>query len=79
MMSRRDHRALKQTRHCWLLCSLANWSELLWSKQEGVGLAMNGAIPGNLTGVVDAIGLSQHPAASLWDQSIQVLHPAAIS
>ena len=51
---------------------------LLWGKEEGVGLAMNRAIPGNLTGVVDAIGLSQHPAASLRDQSVQVLHPAAI-
>jgi hypothetical protein len=52
---------------------------LLWGKQEGVGLAMNRAIPGNLTGVVDAIGLSQYPPAPLRDQPVQVLHPAAIS
>src|ERR1043166_1526798 len=52
---------------------------LLRSKQEGVGLAADGAIAGDLTGVVDAIGWAHYPAAFTRDQSIQVLHLAAIS
>src|ERR1051325_6856 len=47
-------------------------------KQEAVALAADGAIAGDLTGVVDGIGLAQYPAASTRGQSIQVLHRAAI-
>src|SRR5689334_11366900 len=46
-------------------------------QEKGVSGAMHSAVAGDLAGVIDPIGFSQHPATATRDEFVQVLHPGA--